>query len=74
MLFYQNAFVGVAVNGDLRRLGLGSASTVVRHLHLAFKGLETEEVYNVLMEQMVRAINPIRPVLHRQGETDRGYP
>jgi hypothetical protein len=34
---------------------------VVRHLHLAFKGMETEEVYDVLMEQMVRAINQYDP-------------
>jgi hypothetical protein len=44
-----------------RKLDRGSASIVVRHLHLAFKGLETEEVYNVLMEQLVRAINQYDP-------------
>ena len=27
----------------------------IRHLHLAFKGLETEEIYDVLMEQLLAA-------------------
>lgn len=36
-------------------------SAVVRHLHLAFKNMETEELYDVLMEQMVRAINQYDP-------------
>src|ERR1039457_2687262 len=34
---------------------------VVRHLHLAFKEMGTEERYDVLMEQMVRAINQYDP-------------
>ena len=34
----------------------GNLSKVVRHLHLAFKGMETEEVYDVLMEQLLGAI------------------
>jgi hypothetical protein len=56
------------VNGDVRKflyyfLPKGQSLTrqnlnpVVRHLHLAFKDMETEERYDVLMEQMVRAIN-----------------
>jgi hypothetical protein len=56
------------VNGDVRKflyyfLPKGQTLTrqnlnpVVRHLHLAFKDMETEERYDVLMEQMVRAIN-----------------
>jgi hypothetical protein len=44
-----------------KRLDRVTASIVVRHLHLAFKGLETEEVYNILMEQLVRAINQYDP-------------
>jgi hypothetical protein len=27
----------------------------VRHLHLAFKTMETEEIYDVLMEQLLKA-------------------
>jgi hypothetical protein len=34
---------------------------VVRHLHLAFKEMETEERYDVLMEQLVRALNQYDP-------------
>jgi hypothetical protein len=34
---------------------------VVRHLHLAFKDMETEERYDVLMEQLMRAINQYDP-------------
>jgi len=56
------------VNGDVKKflyyfLPKGQTLTrqnlnpVVRHLHLAFKEMETEERYDVLMEQMVRAIN-----------------
>ena len=44
-----------------KKLDRVSASIIVRHLHLAFKGLETEEVYNILMEQLVRAINQYDP-------------
>jgi hypothetical protein len=29
--------------------------TAIRHLHLAFKGMRTEEIYDVLMEQLLRA-------------------
>jgi len=38
-----------------------SLNPVVRHLHLAFKDMETEEVYDVLMEQMIRVINQYDP-------------
>ena len=38
-----------------------SLNPVVRHLHLAFKDIEAEELYDVLMEQMVRAINQYDP-------------
>jgi hypothetical protein len=34
---------------------------VVRHFHLAFKGMEEEEVYNVLMEQLIATINKYDP-------------
>ena len=60
------------VNGDVKKFLLffmpkdkqpnrQVLSVVVRHLHLAFKGMETEEVYDILMEQMVRAINQYDP-------------
>jgi hypothetical protein len=44
-----------------KKLDRVSASIVVRHFHLAFKGLETEEVYDILMVQLVRAINQYDP-------------
>jgi hypothetical protein len=34
---------------------------VARHLHLAFKGMETEEIYDVLMEQLVGAVKGYDP-------------
>ncbi len=37
------------------------AHGIVRHFHLAFKGMETEEMYDVLMEQLVRAIKQYDP-------------
>jgi len=60
------------VNGDVKKflyyfLPKGQTLTrqnlnpVVRHLHLAFKELETEEVYDVLMEQLMRAIKQYDP-------------
>lgn len=33
----------------------------VRHFHLAFKGMRTEEIYGVLMEQLIRAIHKYDP-------------
>jgi hypothetical protein len=33
----------------------GSIQKAIRHLHLAFKGMETEEIYDVLMEQLLAA-------------------
>ncbi|MEO8372990.1 MAG: hypothetical protein ABI806_27640, partial [Candidatus Solibacter sp.] len=33
----------------------------VRHFHLAFKSMETEEVYDVLMEQLIRAVHKYDP-------------
>jgi hypothetical protein len=33
----------------------GAMMAAIRHLHLAFKGMETEEIYEVLMEQFLRA-------------------
>ena len=35
--------------------------TAVRHLHLAFKGMDTEEVYDVLMEQLLDVIQRYDP-------------
>src|SRR5579883_1302738 len=34
---------------------------VVRHFHLAFKGKDTAEIYDVLMEQLLRAIRKYDP-------------
>ena len=36
-------------------LNTATIGKAIRHLHLAFKGMETEEIYDVLMEQFVRA-------------------
>ena len=33
----------------------------VRHLHLAFKGMEAEEIYDVLMEQFLKAVRKYDP-------------
>jgi hypothetical protein len=38
-----------------------SLMKVVKHFHLAFKGMETEEVYDVLMEQLIATINGYDP-------------
>ncbi len=38
-----------------------TAGKAVRHLHLAFKGKTTEEIYDVLMMQLVRAIQKYDP-------------
>jgi hypothetical protein len=35
--------------------------TAVLHFHLAFKGMEVDEVYDVLMEQLVAAVNGYDP-------------
>ena len=34
---------------------------IVKHFHLAFKGMETEEIYDVLMEQLVETIKGYDP-------------
>jgi hypothetical protein len=34
---------------------------IVKHFHLAFKGMETEEIYDVLMEQLVATIKGYDP-------------
>ncbi len=39
----------------------GAILKAVRHFHLAFKGMEPEEVYDVLMEQLVTAITGYDP-------------
>lgn len=33
----------------------------MKHFHLAFKGMETEEIYDVLMEQLIAAVNGYDP-------------
>lgn len=61
-----------AINKDIRDfiryflpkgapLSTVTASKVVRHLHLAFKGKTTEEIYDILMEQLLRAIQKYDP-------------
>jgi hypothetical protein len=44
-----------------QQLNLRTMNTVVRHFHLAFKGMETEEIYDVLMEHLVNVINKYDP-------------
>jgi hypothetical protein len=39
----------------------GNISKAVRHLHLAFKGKTTAEIYDILMEQLLRAIKKYDP-------------
>ena len=34
---------------------------IVKSFHLAFKGMETEEIYDILMEQMIATINKYDP-------------
>jgi hypothetical protein len=34
---------------------------IVKHFHLAFKGMETDEVYDVLMEQLIAAVEKYDP-------------
>jgi hypothetical protein len=38
-----------------------SIRKVVRHFHLAFKGMETDEVYDVLMEQLITSVEKYDP-------------
>ena len=38
-----------------------SLMKVVKHFHLVFKGMETEEIYDVLMEQLIATINGYDP-------------
>ena len=44
-----------------KKLDRVTAHGIVRHFHLAFKGMETEEMYDVLMEQLVCAIKQYDP-------------
>jgi len=46
-------------------------SKVVKQLHLAFKGMETEEIYDVLMEQLMGALKGYDPQ-YSESETGRG--
>ena len=43
-------------------------NVIVKHFHLAFKGMETEEIYDVLMEQLVATIKGYDPK-YTEGET-----
>jgi hypothetical protein len=43
------------------KLNKRNVQVAVRHLHLAFKGMETEEIYDVLMSQLIRAIAKYDP-------------
>ena len=36
-------------------------NVIVKHFHLAFKGMETEEIYDVLMEQLIATIKGYDP-------------
>jgi len=47
-------------------------SKVVKQLHLAFKGMETEEIYDVLMEQLMGALKGYDPQYKGNSETGRG--
>jgi hypothetical protein len=38
-----------------------TTNSIVKHFHLAFKGMETEEIYDVLMEQLVATIKGYDP-------------
>jgi hypothetical protein len=38
-----------------------TAQKAIRHLHLAFKGMETEEIYDILMAQLLAAIGKYDP-------------
>jgi hypothetical protein len=44
-----------------QRPGNASLSKVARQLHLAFKAMETEEVYDVLMEHLISSIKGYDP-------------
>jgi hypothetical protein len=44
---------------------------VVRHFHLAFKGMEVEEIYDVLMMLLIAAVR-LRSLLPGESETGRG--
>jgi hypothetical protein len=43
------------------KLNKQTIQEAIRHLHLAFKGMETEEIYDVLMSQLIRAIAKYDP-------------
>ena len=60
------------INGDIKKfirffipkgapLDRSAIGKAVRHLHLAFKNLETEEIYDVLMEQFLKAVKKYDP-------------
>jgi hypothetical protein len=43
------------------KLNQATYSKISKHLHLAFKGKTTDEIYDVLMEQLIRAIRRYDP-------------
>ena len=50
------------------RMNRASVGQAMRHLHLAFKGMETEEIYDVLMEHFLRAASKYDPLYIRKVE------
>ena len=50
------------------RMNRSTIGKAMRHLHLAFKGMETEEIYDVLMEQFLRAAAKYDPLYIRKVE------
>ena len=49
-----------------------SMNIIVKHFHLAFKGMETEEIYDVLMEQLVATIKGYDPQYTDKVNPGRG--
>jgi len=56
VLSFIKFFLGKGV-----RVNQPSLLAVVRHFHLAFKCMDTEEVYDVLMQQLIKAIHKYDP-------------
>jgi hypothetical protein len=51
------------------KLNRATCSKICKTLHLAFKGKTTDEIYDVLMEQLIRAIRRYDPL--QKMETHR---
>ena len=54
-----------------QRLNWITANRIVKQFHLAFKGMETEEIYDVLMSLLMTILRVYDPV-YREGEIHRG--